>query len=157
MINMGVKMDGNIHESFMAYLRHLISTKQLDADIPADIKPIVIAYFFNMEVFRGGIQCFFEGYTFRLEEVLSAFRLLGVDPELISVVEEAGMHEYLSDDDIYECLKYHRPHLLGSRQEHFMYLAGDFGPGIKTGQDNTRNLQRLIGMATSRLNRGIEL
>ena len=95
-------MDGNIHESFMAYLRHLISTKQLDADIPADIKPIVIAYFFNMEVFRGGIQCFFEGYTFRLEEVLSAFRLLGVDPELISVVEEAGMHEYLSDDDIYE-------------------------------------------------------
>ena len=95
-------MDGNIHESFMAYLRHLISTKQLDADIPADIKPIVVAYFFNMEVFRGGIQCFFEGYSFRLEEVLSAFRLLGVDPELISVVEEAGMHEYLSDDDIYE-------------------------------------------------------
>ena len=99
---MGVKLDGNIHESFMAYLRHLISTKQLDADIPADIKPIVVAYFFNMEVFRGGIQCFFEGYSFRLEEVLSAFRLLGVDPELISVVEEAGMHEYLSDDDIYE-------------------------------------------------------
>ena len=95
-------MDGNIHESFMAYLRHLISTKQLDADIPADIKPIVIAYFFNMEVFRGGIQCFFEGYSFRLEEVLSVFRLLGVDPELISVVEEAGIHEYLSDDDIYE-------------------------------------------------------
>ena len=95
-------MDGNIHKSFMAYLRHLISTKQLDADIPADIKPIVIAYFFNMEVFRGGIQCFFEGYTFRLEEVLSAFRLLGVDPDLISVVEEAGTHEYLSDDDIYE-------------------------------------------------------
>ena len=95
-------MDGNIHESFMAYLRHLISTKQLDADIPADIKPIVVAYFFNMEVFRGGIQCFFEGYSFRLEEVLSAFRLLGVDPDLISVVEEAGMHEYLSDDDIYE-------------------------------------------------------
>ena len=95
-------MDGNIHESFMAYLRHLISTKQLDADIPADIKPIVVAYFFNKEVFRGGIQCFFEGYSFRLEEVLSAFRLLGVDPDLISVVEEAGMHEYLSDDDIYE-------------------------------------------------------
>ena len=95
-------MDGNIHESFMAYLRHLISTKQLDADIPADIKPIVIAYFFNMEVFRGGIQCFFEGYSFRLEEVLSVFRFLGVDPELISVVEEAGIHEYLSDDDIYE-------------------------------------------------------
>ena len=95
-------MDGNIHKSFMAYLRHLISTKQLDADIPADIKPIVVAYFFNMELFRGGIQCFFEGYSFRLEEVLSAFRLLGVDPELISVVEEAGMHDYLSDDDIYE-------------------------------------------------------
>ena len=95
-------MDGNMHESFMAYLRHLISTKQLDGDIPSQIKPIVVAYFFNMELYRGGIQCFFEGYSFRLEEVLSAFRLLDVDPELISVVEEAGMHEYLSDDDIYE-------------------------------------------------------
>lgn len=95
-------MDGNIHESFMAYLRQLISAKQLDGDIPAHIKPIVVAYFFNMELYRGGIQCFFEGYSYRLEEVLSAFKLLGVDPELISVVEEAGLHEYLSDDDIYE-------------------------------------------------------
>jgi len=95
-------MDGNIPESLIAYIRQLISAKQLDGDIPEKIKPLVVAYFFNMEVYRGGIQCFFEGYSFSLEEVLSAFKLLGVDPELITVVEEAGTHEYLSDDDIYE-------------------------------------------------------
>ena len=95
-------MDKKIHESFIEYLKHLIATNQVSGNIPAQIKPIVIAHFYNVEVYRSGIQSFFEVYPFSLEEVLNAFQILGVAPELIRVVEEANLHEYLTDDELYE-------------------------------------------------------
>jgi len=95
-------MGEKIWEEFLEYLKKLVSSGVPDADIPAQYKPVVIAHFFNSEVYREGFQGFFENYSFSLDEVLSAFQILKVSSELIQVVEEAKTNKYLTDDELFE-------------------------------------------------------
>lgn len=59
-------MDEIILEEFLVYLRKLVSCGMLDTDIPAQYKPVVIAYFFNSEVYGEGFQGFLKTIPFRL-------------------------------------------------------------------------------------------
>ena len=95
-------MDGKIREEFLAYLRKLVTSGMLDDGVPEQFKPVVIAHFFNSEVYGEGFQGFLETYSFSLDEVLSALQVLNVVPELIQVVEEAKTNTYLSDDELFE-------------------------------------------------------
>ena len=95
-------MDGKIREEFLAYLRKLVTSGMLDDGVPEQFKPVVIAHFFNSEVYGEGFQGFLENYSFSLDEVLSALQVLNVVPELIQVVEEAKTNTYLSDDELFE-------------------------------------------------------
>ena len=95
-------MDEKILEEFLVYLRKLVSCGMLDTDISAQYKPVVIAYFFNSEVYGEGFQGFFENFSFSLDEVLSAFQVLKVTSELIQIVEEAKTNKYLTDDELSE-------------------------------------------------------
>lgn len=95
-------MDEKIREKFFGYLKTLVSSGMSDADIPAQYKPAVIAYFFNSEVYSEGFQGFFENYSFSLDEVISAFLILKVTPELIEVVEEAKTNKYLTNNELFE-------------------------------------------------------
>ncbi len=95
-------MDEKIQEKFLEYLRTLVSSGMSDADVPSQYKSVVVAHFFNSEVYREGFQGFFENYSFSLDEVLSAFQILKVNSELIKVVEEASTNKYLTDNELFE-------------------------------------------------------
>ncbi len=89
-------------DDFKTYLKHLISTNQIDGCIPEEYKPIVIAHLFNAEVFRSGIQSFFELFPFSLKEVVDSLQILKVASSLVQVVKDAQEIEYISDDELYE-------------------------------------------------------
>ena len=95
-------MDDKIWEDFTEYLRYLITSGKINGNIHEQYKPIVVAHFFDAEVYGDGIQSFFEIYSFSLDDVLQAFQTLEVSPELIQVIKEANEHDYITDDELYD-------------------------------------------------------
>lgn len=85
----------------MESLRGLIISGELNGNIPGQYKPIIISHFFNAEVYGDGIQSFFEVYLFSLDDVLQAFQILKVSPELMRVIKEAKTHKYIMDEELY--------------------------------------------------------